>query len=103
MSHNTQKEEVATMLYGVEDRPPKGLAILLALQHILAAFAGIIAVPLVVASALGLPVEQTSALVSAAIFVAGLATILQSKGLGPIGARVSGSGCFYRASVCHPD
>lgn len=90
MSHNTQKEEVATMLYGVEDRPPKGLAILLALQHILAAFAGIIAVPLVVASALGLPVEQTSALVSAAIFVAGLATILQSKGLGPIGARVSG-------------
>lgn len=90
MSHKTQKEEVATMLYGVEDRPPKGLAILLALQHILAAFAGIIAVPLVVASALGLPVEQTSALVSAAIFVAGLATILQSKGLGPIGARVSG-------------
>ncbi|NYS33058.1 purine permease [Streptococcus danieliae] len=90
MSHNTQKEEVAMMLYGVEDRPPKGLAILLALQHILAAFAGIIAVPLVVASALGLPVEQTSALVSAAIFVAGLATILQSKGLGPIGARVSG-------------
>ncbi len=90
MSHNTQKEEVAIMLYGVEDRPPKGLAILLALQHILAAFAGIIAVPLVVASALGLPVEQTSALVSAAIFVAGLATILQSKGLGPIGARVSG-------------
>ncbi|MBF0843666.1 purine permease, partial [Streptococcus danieliae] len=55
MSHNTQKEEVAIMLYGVEDRPPKGLAILLALQHILAAFAGIIAVPLVVASALGLP------------------------------------------------
>lgn len=90
MSQNTQHEKVAPMLYGVEDRPPKGLAILLALQHILAAFAGIIAVPLVVASALGLPVEQTSALVSAAIFVAGLATILQSKGLGPIGARVSG-------------
>ncbi|MBG9366799.1 nucleobase:cation symporter-2 family protein [Streptococcus sp. NLN64] len=90
MSQNIKKESSETMLYSVEDTPPKGLAILLALQHILAAFAGIIAVPLVVSSALGLPVDQTSALVSAAIFVAGLATILQSKGLGPIGARVSG-------------
>ncbi|MBF0805660.1 MULTISPECIES: nucleobase:cation symporter-2 family protein [unclassified Streptococcus] len=90
MSQNIKKEPSENMLYGVEDTPPKGLAVLLALQHILAAFAGIIAVPLVVASALGLPVEQTSALVSAAIFVAGLATIIQSKGLGPIGARVSG-------------
>ncbi|MGT2742898.1 nucleobase:cation symporter-2 family protein [Streptococcus plurextorum] len=78
------------MLYGLNDKPPVGVAILLALQHILAAFAGIIAVPLVVGNALGLPVADTSIMVSAAIFVAGVTTVLQSKGIGPIGARVSG-------------
>lgn len=78
------------LLYGLEEKPPVGTAVILALQHILAAFAGIIAVPLVVASALGLSVEDTSIMVSATIFAAGLATLLQSKGLGPIGSRVPG-------------
>lgn len=36
--------------YKVDDVPPKFVALLLALQHILAAFAGIVAVPLVVLS-----------------------------------------------------
>ncbi|MDG3141784.1 purine permease [Streptococcus suis] len=78
------------MLYTIDDKPPVGVSLVLALQHILAAFAGIIAVPLVVAGALQLSVEDTAIMVSASIFVAGLATILQSKGLGPVGSRVSG-------------
>lgn len=78
------------MLYKIDDKPPVGVSIVLALQHILAAFAGIIAVPLVVAGALKLSVEDTSIMVSASIFVAGITTILQSKGVGPIGSRVSG-------------
>lgn len=82
--------EKDNLLYGLEEKPPVGTAVILALQHILAAFAGIIAVPLVVASALGLSVEDTSIMVSATIFAAGLATLLQSKGLGPIGSRVPG-------------
>ncbi|HFR3691095.1 TPA: nucleobase:cation symporter-2 family protein [Streptococcus suis] len=90
MSKEQTHEVQSDMLYGIEEKPPVGVAILLALQHILAAFAGIIAVPLVVATALDLSVEDTSIMVSASIFVAGLATLLQSKGLGPIGSRVSG-------------
>lgn len=90
MSQDRKLETSSEMLYGIDDRPPQGVAILLAFQHILAAFAGIIAVPLVVATALGLSVEDTSMMVSASIFVAGIATVLQSKGLGPIGSRVSG-------------
>lgn len=90
MSKEQTHDVQSDMLYGIEEKPPVGVAILLALQHILAAFAGIIAVPLVVATALGLSVEDTSIMVSASIFVAGLATLLQSKGLGPIGSRVSG-------------
>ncbi|HFU4108961.1 TPA: nucleobase:cation symporter-2 family protein [Streptococcus suis] len=90
MSQNITNEHSSDMLYGIDEQPPKGMAVLLAFQHILAAFAGIIAVPLVVASALGLSVEDTSIMVSASIFVAGIATILQSKGVGPVGSRVSG-------------
>lgn len=67
-----------------------GVSVLLTLQHILAAFAGIIAVPLVVCTALGFSVPQTSLVVSASIFVAGIATFIQSKGIGPVGARVPG-------------
>lgn len=90
MSKEHSVKEPEKMLYGIDDKPPVGVTVILALQHILAAFAGIIAVPLVVASALGLSVEDTSTMVAAAIFVAGITTILQSKGVGPIGARVSG-------------
>lgn len=90
MSLEKSVAQKSSMLYQIEEKPPLGVSILLALQHILAAFAGIIAVPLVVGSALGLSVEETSLMVSASIFVAGLTTVLQSKGLGPIGSRVSG-------------
>ncbi|MFK8242505.1 MULTISPECIES: nucleobase:cation symporter-2 family protein [unclassified Facklamia] len=76
--------------YGINDKPPVGVTIVLALQHILAAFAGIVAVPLVVCSALGFDPQQTSLMVSATIFASGITTVLQSKGVGPIGSRVSG-------------
>lgn len=88
--HTVLEEAQEQMLYQIDDKPPLGVSIVLALQHILAAFAGIIAVPLVVAGALNLSVEETSMMVSASIFVAGVTTVLQSKGLGPIGSRVSG-------------
>lgn len=78
------------LLYGIEDKPPFAMSFVLALQHILAAFAGIIAVPLVVCSVLHFSVEQTSIMVSATIFASGITTLIQSRGVGPIGSRVSG-------------
>ncbi len=90
MSENNQPLPEQDLLYTIDEKPPFGVTIILALQHILAAFAGIIAVPLVVATALGLSVEDTSIMVSATIFVAGIATVLQSQGVGPIGSRVAG-------------
>lgn len=85
-TNNTEKE----MLYNMDEQPSLGVTVVLALQHILSAFAGIIAVPLVVSSAIGLSIEDTATMVGAAIFVAGVTTVLQSKGAGPIGARVPG-------------
>jgi len=36
------------ILYKVDDRPPLNLSVVLAIQHIMAAFGGIVAVPLIV-------------------------------------------------------
>ena len=68
-SQSTKRDELK---YSIESVPPMGVSILLALQHILAAFAGIIAVPLVVCTALKLSVEQTSLMVAATRFVPSL-------------------------------
>ncbi|OED44935.1 xanthine permease [Endozoicomonas sp. (ex Bugula neritina AB1)] len=74
--------------YEIEDRPPLGTALVLALQHMLAAFGAIIAVPLVVGGVLGLPESTMVSIVSAALLVSGLVTIVQCLGLGPVGIRM---------------
>lgn len=76
------------LLYKIDDKPPLSISILLAFQNIIAAFGGIVAVPLVLAGALKLPIQDTAFLVSAAIFVAGIATFIQAQGFWKIGARV---------------
>lgn len=76
------------LLYNVEDRPPLGAWLLLALQHMLAAMGAIIAVPLVVGSALGLSTADKVLLVNAALLVSGFVTIIQCIGIGPIGIRL---------------
>ena len=85
-----QTSEQSTMKYGLEDKPSWGITLVLALQHILAAFAGIIAVPLVVGSVLGFSASETAFMVGATIFASGVTTMIQSHGVGPVGARVSG-------------
>ena len=81
-----KQRELDEIKYKIEDVPPLGVSIILALQHILAAFAGIVAVPLVVSAALGLSVKDTTFMVSATIFASGITTIIQSKGIGPVGS-----------------
>ncbi|MDN0073424.1 nucleobase:cation symporter-2 family protein [Crenobacter sp. SG2303] len=76
------------LLFKVEDRPPALTSVLLAMQHLLAALGGIIAVPLVVGGALKLPADQVVALVNAALLGSGIVTIIQCKGVGPIGIRL---------------
>ncbi|MBU5488048.1 purine permease [Clostridium sp. MSJ-8] len=62
--------------------------IILGFQNIFAAFGGIIAVPLVICSALGLDAKTSTQVLSATILASGLATIIQSRGIWKIGARV---------------
>ncbi len=74
--------------YHLEDKPPFTISLLLAAQHLLAALGGIIAVPLVIGSALNLTASEKIALVNAALLVSGAVTFVQSRGIGPIGLRL---------------
>ena len=77
-----------TLRYPVDSKPPFGLTLLLALQHLLAALGGIIAIPLVIGNVLKLPTPDTIVLVNAALLVSGIVTIIQCRGIGPIGLRL---------------
>ena len=58
------------------------------LQHVLTMYGGIIAPPLIVGTAAGLSGIEIGLLIAAALFVGGLATILQTMGVKYIGARL---------------
>ncbi len=75
-------------VYAIDEKPPLLVAIPLALQHVFAAFSGIVAVPLVVGAAIGLSPGDLTILVSATLFVSGIVTIIQTGGIGPVGARI---------------
>jgi len=57
-------------------------------QHILTMYGGVIAPPLIVGGAAHLPAGDMALLVTAGLFLSGLATLLQTLGLGPFGARL---------------
>jgi NCS2 family nucleobase:cation symporter-2 len=76
------------LIFQVEDRPPLFTTVLLAAQHMLAALGGIIAVPLVVGAALKLPADQVITLINAALLGSGIVTLVQCKGVGPVGIRL---------------
>ncbi|MGW6537889.1 solute carrier family 23 protein [Streptomyces sp. NPDC055051] len=59
-----------------------------ALQHVASMYAGLTAPPLIIGSALGLTPAQLSALLAAALLIAGLGTIAQTLGVLGVGARL---------------
>jgi xanthine permease len=71
-----------------DEKPPARLMVLYGLQHILALYAGVIAPPLVIATAVGLDTVETGLIISGALLVSGLATLLQTLGVWKFGARV---------------
>lgn len=87
-SQKMKEVKNSDLLYKIDDKPDFKVSLLLGFQHIVAAFGGIVAVPLVVSSSLGLDIQTTAMMVSAAIFVAGVATIIQAKGIKKIGSRL---------------
>ncbi|MFT4305608.1 MAG: nucleobase:cation symporter-2 family protein [Microbacterium sp.] len=72
----------------VDGIPPLARLFPLGVQHVLAMYAGAVAVPLIVGGALGYSATDLAFLISADLFVAGLATILQSVGFWRFGVRL---------------
>ncbi len=72
----------------VDTVPPLARLFPLGLQHVLAMYAGAVAVPLIVGGAIGLSSQELAFLISADLFVAGLATIVQSIGFWRFGVRL---------------
>lgn len=89
MNNEKGFETTINLTYGVDDNPTLLQKILFGLQHIFAAFGGIIVVPLVISSALGFDAKTATAVISASILAAGIATLIQAKGVGPIGSKVA--------------
>jgi xanthine permease len=86
---NTQESGHGGLVeYGIEDKPDLEEAVPLGLQHLLAMFLSTVALPLVIAGAIGLGPADTRFIVQMALLVAGVATIVQAYPVGPVGARL---------------
>ncbi|MDN3446990.1 nucleobase:cation symporter-2 family protein [Psychrobacter sp. APC 3281] len=73
------------LLYRLHDRPTPIKAFLGAIQHVLAAFVGIITPSLIIGGTLGLG-EHIPYLLSMSLIVSGVATFIQTRKVGPVGS-----------------
>ncbi|MDQ7096966.1 nucleobase:cation symporter-2 family protein [Desulfosporosinus sp. PR] len=72
----------------VDEMMPAGKLFVFGLQHVLAMYAGAVAVPLIIAGAAGLTKAHTAFLINADLFTCGLATLLQTLGIWKIGIKI---------------
>jgi len=80
-----ESSSTSDLIYGLNDRPKPAPALLAALQHVLAAFVGIITPPLIIGSTLGLTAHLPY-LISMALMVSGVGTFIQARRPFGIGA-----------------
>lgn len=86
---NSQPKMSTTRIDPVNAVPSFPKLTILGFQHVLAFYAGAVVVPLVIATGLGLDSATTVHLINADLFTCGIASIIQSAGLGPkIGVRL---------------
>lgn len=87
-SRITKPEYAANPNAPENERLPFGRTLAFGLQHVMTMYGGIIAVPLIVGNAAGLSAEDSGKLITACLFIGGLATILQSVGVPFLGSRL---------------
>ena len=74
--------------YALNECPPVKETIPLSLQQIVVLIFNVLPVPLLIGAGVGLSAAEITILVAGCLFVTGLATILQTFGIGPVGARL---------------
>lgn len=75
-------------VHPVDEVLPVGRMAAYGLQHVLAMYAGVIAVPLILATAIGLPQEQIVYVLNASFLMCGVATVIQTIGFWKFGVRL---------------
>ncbi len=74
------------LLFALEDRPPPLRSVLAAVAHLSAIVASIMAAPLLLAGVIGLSEASTRYVVSASLFISGIATFVQVYRFGWVGS-----------------
>ncbi|WP_158814290.1 nucleobase:cation symporter-2 family protein [Methylocapsa sp. S129] len=75
-------------VHPVDEVLPLPKLVALGLQHVLVMYANAVAVPLILGGALHLPKDQIALLINADLFACGIATLIQTIGIGPVGIRL---------------
>ncbi|WP_334172834.1 nucleobase:cation symporter-2 family protein [Sinomonas sp.] len=83
-THPTNGKDV----HPVDEVLPLGKLFTLGAQHMLAAYAGIIAPPFIIGTALHLPLSDLIFLISASLLASGVTTLLQTLGIWKVGVRL---------------
>lgn len=81
-------EERTAQIHPVDEMLPTGQLFAYGLQHVLAMYAGAVAVPIIVAQALHLSPMELVHLINADLFSCGIATLIQTLGFWKVGARI---------------
>lgn len=85
-------------VHPVDEIPPKRQLAAFGLQHVLAMYAGAVAVPLIVGGAMRLPPADLAYLITADLLVCGIATLIQCIGFWRFGVRLPiMQGCTFAA------
>lgn len=84
--HSLNESKPTHLVYGLDEKVPLPTAAVAGFQQMITMFVGNITPPLIIASALKLPSEQTAYLISMALFAAGIATLIQVRTFGPLGS-----------------
>lgn len=66
------------LIYGIEDRPPLGKAVVLSAQHVLTMFGSTVSIPLLFGPAMGMSLTQIGTLISSVMLCSGVATLIQA-------------------------
>lgn len=83
-----ENEGVVKNVHPVDEMLPIGQLFAFGLQHVLAMYAGAVAVPLILGQAMHLDTEHIIMLINADLFSCGVATLIQTIGFKGVGARI---------------
>jgi len=83
-----EEAQNSSRTHPVDEVLPTGRLLAFGFQHVLAMYAGAVAVPLILASSIGLSQEELVYLINADLFTCGIATLIQTIGLWKIGVRL---------------